>query len=138
MVAMTALGSAAAVLDRTITHVKQRICAKEIATPRDTCFEAVGKHFVGINAAMLVTLCAIAQNLGDDSRASLWSRAVKAWSVEQSYEAVSELALLMGASAVRPDHFASKALPDLRAFLLADGIHDSLRRSAGRALLDLP
>jgi alkylation response protein AidB-like acyl-CoA dehydrogenase len=138
MVAMTALGAAAAVLDCVMTHVNRRMAEKDIAIPRDTCLEAIGNHFLGINAGILATLCAIVQNVTNAPHASLWSRAGKSWSVEQAYSAVSELALLMGASAVKTDHFVAKALCDLRTFLLADGIHDSLKRSAGRTLLDLP
>lgn len=138
MVAMTALGAAAAVLDQAMAHIHNRIGGKNIAAPRDTCLNAIGSHYVGINAGVLSTLCAIVQNVNNSSRASLWSRAVKAWSVEQAYQAVSELVLIMGAAAIRTDYFVTKTLCDLRAFLMADGIHDSLRRSAGRSLLDLP
>lgn len=138
MVAMTALGVAAAVLDRTMNHVNQRRARKDIAEPRDTCLESVGHHYAAINAGMLSTLCAIVQNVENSPNSSLWSRMTKAWSVEQAYHTVSELALLMGAAAFRNDHFVAKALGDLRGFLFADGIHDGLRRSVGRTLLDVP
>ena len=138
MVAMTTLGVAAAVLDQTMAHINMRISRKDIAIPRDTALEDFADHYAGINAAMLSTLCAIAQNVENTAHSSLWSRSGKAWSVEQAYRAVSDLSLLMGAAAFRADHFAAKALCDLRGFLLADGIHDALRRSAGRALMDLP
>jgi alkylation response protein AidB-like acyl-CoA dehydrogenase len=136
MVAITALGAAAAVLDQMMVRVNQRVSGKDISTPRDSCLEAIGNHYLGINAGILSALCAIVQNVENSPHASLWSRAVKAWSVEQAHQAVSELALFMGASAIRTDQFAAKTLCDLRAFLTADGIHDSLRRSAGRTLMD--
>ena len=138
MVAITTLGAAAAVLDQVMVHINQRVSGKGISMPRDSCLEIIGNQYLGINAGILSALCAIVQNVENSPHASLWSRAVKAWSVEQAYQAVSELALYMGASAIREDQFVAKALCDLRVFLMADGIHDSLRRSAGRTLLDLP
>lgn len=138
MVAMTTLGVAAAVLDQVIAHINMRISRKDIAIPRDTALEDFADHYTGINAGMLSTLCAVVQNVENTAYSSLWSRSGKAWSVEQAYKAVSELALLMGASAFKANNFVAKALCDLRGFLLADGIHDALRRSAGRTLMDLP
>lgn len=138
MVAMTALGVAAAVLDRTMDHVNQRRVRKDIAQPRDTCLESVGHHYAAINAGMLSALCAIVQNVENSPNSSLWSRMTKAWSVEQAYHTVSELALHMGAAGFRNDHFVAKALSDLRGFLFADGIHDGLRRSVGRTLMEAP
>lgn len=138
MVAITTLGVAAAVLDQAMAHINLRISRKDIAIPRDTTLETLAHHYAGINAAVLATLCAIVQNVENAAHSSLWSRSGKAWSVEQAYNAVSELTLLMGAASYRADHFAAKALCDLRGFLFADGIHDALRRSAGRTLMDLP
>lgn len=138
MVTMTTLGVAAAVLDQTIDHISQRMSRKDITRPRDTCLETVAQHYATINAGILSTLCAIVQNVEDSRNSSLWSRMTKAWSIEQAYHAVSELALLIGATSFRDDHFTAKALNDLRGFLFADGIHDGLRRSVGRTLFDLP
>lgn len=138
MVAMTTLGVAAAVLDQTMDHVNQRRNRKDIAEPRDTCLETVGNHYAAINAGILSALCAIVQSVENSPNSSLWSRMTKAWSVEQAYHAVSELALLMGAAGFRSDHFVAKALGDLRGFLFADGIQDGLRRSVGRTLMDIP
>jgi alkylation response protein AidB-like acyl-CoA dehydrogenase len=138
MVAMATLGVAAAVLDQIVAHINLRISRKDMATPRDASLEIIANHYASINAAILFILCAIVQNAKAAPYSSLWSRAGKAWSVEQAYRAVSDLALLIGAGAFKADHFVSKALCDLRGFLLADGIHDALRRSVGRTLLDLP
>lgn len=137
MVAMTTLGITAAVLNRTLEYTKQRISQRDITEPRDTFLETVSNHFTTINAGMLFTLCAIVQNMENSPHSSLWSRMAKAWSVERAHQAVSELALPMGASVFRSDHFVAKALRDLRGFLMADGIHDALRRSSGRTLMDL-
>ncbi|OGY54930.1 MAG: hypothetical protein A3A24_03325 [Candidatus Buchananbacteria bacterium RIFCSPLOWO2_01_FULL_46_12] len=138
MVAMTTLGVAAAVLDRTMDHINQRRARRDIAEPRDTCLESVGHHCAAINAGILSALCAVVQNVENSPNSSLWSRMTKAWSVEQAYHTVSELALFMGAAAFRNDHFVAKALGDLRGFFFADGVHDGLRRSVGRTLLDVP
>lgn len=136
MVAMTALGVAAAVLDRTMDHINKRRTRRDITEPRDACLESIGHHYAAVNAGILSALCAVVQNIESSPNSSRWSRATKAWSVEQAYHAVSELALLIGATAFRNDHFVAKALSDLRGFLFADGIHDGLRRSVGRTLLD--
>jgi len=138
MVAMTTLGVAAAVLDQTMNHINQRRARKDISEPRDTCLETVGHYYAAINAGILSALCAIVQNIENSPNSSLWSRMTKAWSVEQAYYAVSELALLMGATGFRSDHFVTKALGDLRGFLFADGIQDGLKRSVGRTLMEVP
>ncbi|OGY45171.1 MAG: hypothetical protein A2744_00810 [Candidatus Buchananbacteria bacterium RIFCSPHIGHO2_01_FULL_44_11] len=98
MVAMTTLGVAAAVLDRTMDHINQRRARRDIAEPRDTCLESVGHHCAAINAGILSALCAVVQNVENSPNSSLWSRMTKAWSVEQAYHTVSELALFMGAA----------------------------------------
>ena len=137
MVSMTALGVAAAVLDQTIEYINLRIRRKDIAVPRDSALEKIGGHYGSINAAILSALCTLVQVVENTAYSSLWSRSGKAWCIEQAYNAVSELSLLMGAGAFRSNHFVGKALCDLRGFLFADGIHDSLRRSVGGTLMDL-
>ncbi|HEX9359103.1 MAG TPA: hypothetical protein VF933_35500, partial [Streptosporangiaceae bacterium] len=49
--------------------------------------------------------------------------------------ATSDLTLLVGAAGCTASSPLEKARRDLRALLYADGIHDSLYRAAGRALL---
>ncbi|MBO0803940.1 MAG: hypothetical protein J2P25_12810 [Nocardiopsaceae bacterium] len=66
--------------------------------------------------------------------AARWGCAVKAHGVDTAYRAVSELALLAGASSFIAGCASAKAVRDLNALLYADGIHDSLYRATGRAL----
>jgi hypothetical protein len=63
---------------------------------------------------------------------------VKAHGIDVAYSTASELVLLAGADGFRAASPLAKALGDLRAFLYADGIHDSLYRAAGRALTAVP
>ena len=135
MVAITALGTAASVLDKVLAHINMRISRRDLSAPRDTALGDIADHYFGINGAILSTMCTLVQVVENTPHSSLWSRGNKAWSVEQAYDAVSKLALLMGAVAFKKDHFVAKALCDLRGLLLADGIHDALRRSSGRALM---
>ena len=136
MITMTTLGVAAAVLDMAVRELNRRVSEADIIAPRDSALETIARHYASINAGILSAVCAAVQGVEDSPQSSLWARTTKAWGIEQAYHAVSELALLMGAGSFRSNHFAAKALVDIRAFLMADGIHDALRRSAGRALLD--
>ena len=52
--------------------------------------------------------------------------------------AVSELTLLVGAPGFTADWPLAKARRDLNGLLYADGIHDSLYRAVGRALITSP
>jgi hypothetical protein len=71
----------------------------------------------------------------DSPIAAGWGCAIKAYGVDAAYRMVSELALLAGASGFVAGSATAKAVRDLNALLYADGIHDSLYRAAGRALI---
>ena len=58
--------------------------------------------------------------------------------VDTAYAAVSELSLLAGAPGFAADSQLAKARRDLNGLLYADGIHDSLYRAVGRALIIRP
>lgn len=137
MVAMTALGAAASVLDKLLKHINVRVSEREIQQPRDSTLESIATHYAGINAGILLALCATIQHSENTSYSSLWSRIGKAWSVDHAYKAVSDLSIFMGASSFQHNSFNAKALRDLRGLLFADGIHDALMRSAGRTLITL-
>jgi len=62
----------------------------------------------------------------------------KAFAVDAASTAVSDLSLLVGAAGWVAGSRLEKAVRDLRALQYADGIHDSLYRSAGRALMPPP
>jgi alkylation response protein AidB-like acyl-CoA dehydrogenase len=134
LVAATALGAAAAVHDQVTSHLQARRAAGIIADLRDNALISLGRAYTQINAALLAVLTA--QRLSDstDQRAELWGCAVKAHGADTAYATAADLALLAGASGFTATSPLVKAQHDLRALLYADGIHDSLYRSAGRTL----
>jgi hypothetical protein len=67
--------------------------------------------------------------------AETWGCGVKAHAADIAYQAASKLALLEGAAGFTANSLAVKVRADLNALLYADGIHDSLYRSAGRNLI---
>ncbi len=134
LVAATALGAAAGVHDQVSAHLEQRRQAGAIASLRDNALITLGRTYAGINAALLSVITA--QRLAEtgDPSAHLWGCAVKAHGVDVAYQAASELTLLAGAAGFAAESRTAKACRDLNALLYADGIHDSLYRSAGRSL----
>ncbi len=135
LVAATALGVAAAVHDTVTDLLGDRWSAGIISRPRDNALIALGRAYAQINAGLLATLTA--QQLAEtgDQRAEMWGCAVKAHAVDVANAAVAELTPLAGASGCAVGSPLEKAGRDLRALLYADGIHDSLYRAAGRAML---
>ena len=93
-----------------------------------------GRTYAQINAALLAALTA--QRLAEtrNPHAQLWGCAIKAHGADVAYQAASELALLTGAAGFTAGSGTTKTRQDLSALLYADGIHDSLYRSAGRSL----
>jgi alkylation response protein AidB-like acyl-CoA dehydrogenase len=138
LVAATALGIAAAVHDLVATQLTARQAAGFITQPRDNALITLGRSYAQISAGMLAALTA--QRLSDEghSRAEMWGCAIKAFAVDAASAAVSDLSLLAGAAGWVAGSPLAKAVRDLRALQYADGIHDSLYRSAGRALMPLP
>lgn len=134
MVAATALGVAASVHDLVTAQLCARRSAGVIQDMRDNALISLGRSFGHINGAMLGALLAQRLALRGDQRGELWGCAIKAHAVDAAYLAASELTLLAGAAGFSADSRLAKALDDLRAFMFADGINDSLYRSAGRAL----
>lgn len=134
LVAATALGAAAAVHDQTATLLDSRQHAGIVSRIRDNALITLGRTYAEINAALLAAITA--HRLAEDRHPSahLWGCAVKAHSADVAYRAASELALLVGASEFVADSRTAKTRRDLNALLYADGIHDSLYRSAGRSL----
>jgi alkylation response protein AidB-like acyl-CoA dehydrogenase len=136
LVAATALGVAAAVHDTVTDQLGDRWSAGIIGRPRDNALIALGRAYAQINAGLLAALTA--QQLADtgDQRAEMWGCAVKAHAVDAANEAVADLALLAGAGGCAVGSPLEKAARDLRALQYADGIHDSLYRAAGRAMIN--
>jgi alkylation response protein AidB-like acyl-CoA dehydrogenase len=134
LVAVTALGAAAAVHDRVSGHLLARRQVGVIADLRDNAFMTLGSTHAQINAALLAALTAQRLALVGDQRAELWSCGAKAHGVDTAYAAASDLALLVGAAGFTAGSPLVKAISDLAALRYADGIHDSLYRAVGRAL----
>ena len=134
LVAATALGAAAAVHDQTSAGLDGRRQAGAIADLRDNALITLGRTYAQINAALLAALTAHRLADARDPLAHLWGCAAKAYGADAAYQAASELALLAGATSFTADSKTAKARRDLNALLYADGIHDSLYRSAGRSL----
>jgi hypothetical protein len=69
--------------------------------------------------------------------AQAWGCGTKAHGVDAAYQAASELALLAGAAGFTAESRTAVTRADLNAPLYADGIHDSLYRTAGRDITSL-
>jgi alkylation response protein AidB-like acyl-CoA dehydrogenase len=134
LVAATALGAAAAVHDRVNAHLRARQQAGVITGLRDNALITLGSTYAQINAALLAALAGQRLALAGDQHAELWSCGVKAYGVDTAYTTASDLALLAGAAGFTAGSPLVKAIADLAALRYADGIHDSLYRTAGRAL----
>ena len=138
LVAATALGAAAVACDSVTAYLDSRRKAGFITSLRDNTLIALGRAYAQINAAMLATLTAQRLSRASDDKAELWGCAAEAHGVDTAYAAVSELSLLAGAPAFAADSQLAKARRDLNGLLYADGIHDSLYRAVGRALITRP
>ncbi len=134
LVTATALGAAARVHDTVTAHLNARRAAGTITAPRDNALITLGRSYAQINAALLAALATQRLAEAGDPRAGLWARAIKAHGIDTAYQATTELALLAGAVGFTDGCPIAKARSDLAGLLYADGIHDSLYRSAGRAL----
>jgi alkylation response protein AidB-like acyl-CoA dehydrogenase len=138
LVTATALGAAAGCHDRTAATLEARRQSGNIIRLRDNALITIGRSYAEINAALLAACHAAALAESGSPLAASWGCAVKAYGVDAAYRAVSELALLTGASGFVAGSATAKAVRDLNALLYADGIHDSLYRAAGRALTTTP
>ena len=136
LVAATALGVAAAVHDTVVAQLCARRSAGIIVRLRDNALITLGRAYAQINAGMLAVLTAQRLAESGDRRAEMWGCAIKAYAVDTACSAASDLALLAGASGFTATSPLRKADRDLHALLYADGIHDSLYRSAGHALTE--
>jgi alkylation response protein AidB-like acyl-CoA dehydrogenase len=127
-VAATALGGAAAVFDTVTTTLATR----DIDRIRDNALITIGRAHTQLTSALMG--CAVAEHLAEqgDHHAEIWGAAAKAHGVDSAHQATTELALLAGAAGFQADSPIAKTRRDLAGLLLADGIHDSLYRSAGK------
>jgi hypothetical protein len=90
---------------------------------------------VGCSQLVTALLGAVAaSHLADTGyqQAEFWGAAMKAHGIDTANQATAELALLLGAVGFRADSPIAKTRRDLNGLLYADGIHDSLYRTAGK------
>lgn len=135
LVAATAMGAAAAVHDQVAAQLGTRQATRAISRPWDNALITLGRAYAQINAGLLAAFTAQRLAESGDARAEVWGCAVKAHAVDTANATTSDLTLLVGAAGCTASSPLEKARRDLRALLYADGIHDSLYRAAGRALL---
>jgi alkylation response protein AidB-like acyl-CoA dehydrogenase len=136
LVTMTALGAAAGVHAAVSATLRARTTIGIVSRPRDTAMIALGRSHIELNAALLTALATITFGDLNPATADLWARSVKAFGIDSAYRASCELPLLIGALGFTARSHLVKARNDLAGLLYADGIHDSLYRSAGRMLFD--
>lgn len=134
LVAATALGTAAGTHTQVAATLTARAATGLLPRLRDTALVTIGRTHAEINAALLAALAAARLTASKSDAADVWSREVKAHAVDAAHRAVHELPLLVGAGGFRAASALAKARADIGGLLYADGIHDSLLRSAGRAL----
>lgn len=132
LVTATALGAAAAVHDQTAGLLASRHRAGIIARVRDNALITLGRTWAQLNAALLAAVAAHQIAEAGHSAAQAWGCGTKAHGVDAAYQAASELALLAGAAGFTAESRTAVTRSDLNALLYADGIHDTLYRTAGR------
>jgi alkylation response protein AidB-like acyl-CoA dehydrogenase len=137
LVTATALGAAAAIHDQTADLLASRCKAGAINRVRDNALITLGRTWVHLNAALLAAVTAHQIAQAGHPAAQAWGCATKAHGVDVAYQAASELALLAGAAGFTADSRTAITRADLNALLYADGIHDSLYRTAGRDITSL-
>ncbi|SMD27595.1 acyl-CoA dehydrogenase family protein [Kibdelosporangium aridum] len=132
LVTATALGGAAAVFDTVTATVTRRKTSGDIQRHRDSTLVTLGRAHAQLITSLLGTLTAARLAEAKSPNAETWSCAMKAHGVTTAHAVVSDLALFLGAAAFRADSPVGKTLKDLGGLLYADGIHDSLYRTAGK------
>lgn len=132
LVTATALGGAAAVFDTVTARLSARKAAGDLSRVRDSALITLGRTHVQLATGLLGAVTA--SHLAEDGHpaAELWGAATKAHGIDTANSATAELALLLGASGFRADCQTAKTRRDLSGLLYADGIHDSLYRTAGK------
>ncbi|RLK58545.1 acyl-CoA dehydrogenase family protein [Actinokineospora cianjurensis] len=132
LVTATALGAAAAVFDTVTTNLADRRADGRIARIRDSSLVSLGRGHARLVTALLGTATASRLAVAGDERAELWGCAMKAHGVDTAHRVVAELAVLLGAAGFQVSCQAVKTSRDLSGLLYADGIHDTLYRTAGK------
>lgn len=132
LVTATALGGAARVFDIVAAGLTARQTTGDLSRLRDSALVTLGRTHAQLVTALLGAV--VASRLADAGHddAEMWAAAMKAHGIDTANQAAAELALLLGAAGFRADCQIAKTRRDLNGLLYADGIHDSLYRTAGK------
>lgn len=137
LVTATALGAAAAIHDQTAGLLAIRRETGSITRVRDNALITLGRTWAQLNSALLAAVTAHQIAQARHPTAQAWGCGTKAHGVDVAYQAASELALLAGAAGFAAESRTTITRADLNALLYADGIHDTLYRTAGRDITSL-
>jgi alkylation response protein AidB-like acyl-CoA dehydrogenase len=132
LVTATALGAAAAVFDTVANVLGGRQAIGALPRLRDSALITLGHAHAQLVSALLGTAAAAHLASMRFEHAETWSCAMKAHGIDTAHRVVAELALLLGATGYRADSPIAKTHRDLGGLLYADGIHDTLYRTAGK------
>ncbi|TCO61085.1 acyl-CoA dehydrogenase family protein [Actinocrispum wychmicini] len=132
LVTATALGGAAAIFDTVTAGLSARQASGDLPRLRDSALVTLGRAHAQLVTALLGAV--VAAHLADTGHydAELWGAAMKAHGIDTANSTAAELALLLGAAGFRADCQTAKTRRDLNGLLYADGIYDSLYRTAGK------
>lgn len=132
LVTATALGGAAAVFDTVTATLIARRASGELARLRDTALVTLGRTHAHLVTALLGVAVAAQLAAVGHTDAERWGAAMKAHGIDTANQMAAELTQLLGAVGFRADSPVAKIRRDLGGLLYADGIHDSLYRTAGK------
>lgn len=128
----TGLGGAAAVFDTVAATLVARRASGELTRLRDTALVTLGRAHAHLITALVGVVVAAQLSGAGHQDAERWGAAMKAHGIDTANQAAAELALLLGAVGYQADSPVAKVRRDLGGLLYADGIHDSLYRTAGK------
>ncbi|MGH3934448.1 MAG: acyl-CoA dehydrogenase family protein [Pseudonocardiaceae bacterium] len=132
LVTATAVGAAAAVFDTVTATLAARRTTGDLPRLRDSALVTIGRAHAQLVTALLGAVVASHLADADHDHAESWGAAMKAHGVDTANHTAAELAPLLGATSFRADSPIAKTRRDLGGLLYADGIHDSLYRTAGK------
>lgn len=135
LVTATALGTAAGVHTTVTATLAARLNSGTLPRVRDHTLIALGHGHAALTACLLATLATATLTAAGHPDGEAWARAGKAYGVDTAIAVVDQLVPLIGAAGFTATSPLAKDRADLAALRYADGIHDSLYRSAGRTLL---
>lgn len=132
MVTATALGGAAAVFDIVTANLTARQSIGDLPRLLDSALVTIGRVHIQLVTALLGAV--VASHLADTGyqHAEPWGAVMKAHGIDTANQATAKLALLLGAVGFCAHSQIAKTRRDLNGLLYADGIHDSLYRTAGK------